>query len=125
MVLTWAGLDTGGSEAEPLVRVRLGLEGVRVIDGGRGAALPARATVVKVTACLQGRRETGGGFTLALKHSTSGWCECSCVQMQVCVCLLTKQSVSLGPVQPAAHCVWQQSLGLSPLHRGQSDAQFT
>jgi len=27
---------------------------------------------------------------------------------------LTKQSVSLGPVQPPAHSVWQHSLGLVP-----------
>lgn len=37
---------------------------------------------------------------------------------------LTRQSVSLGPVQPAAHCLWQQSLGEGPLHRWQL-AQFT
>lgn len=32
---------------------------------------------------------------------------------------LTRQSECLGPVQPAAHCSWQQSVGFVPLQRGQ------
>lgn len=31
----------------------------------------------------------------------------------------TRQSECLGPVQPAAHCSWQQSVGFVPLQRGQ------
>lgn len=31
----------------------------------------------------------------------------------------TRQSECLGPVQPAAHCSWQQSVGFLPLQRGQ------
>ena len=38
--------------------------------------------------------------------------------------LVTRQSESLGPVHPAAHCMWQQSLGREPLHRWQPDAQL-
>lgn len=30
----------------------------------------------------------------------------------------TRQSECLGPVQPAAHCSWQQSVGFVPLQRG-------
>lgn len=39
--------------------------------------------------------------------------------------ILTRQSESLGPVQPAAHCMWQQSLGSGPLQRRHPDAQCT
>lgn len=31
----------------------------------------------------------------------------------------TRQSECLGPVQPAAHCSWQQSVASVPLQRGQ------
>lgn len=44
----------------------------------------------------------------------------------VCMCLwFTRQSESFGPVHPAAHCMWQQSLGRGPLHRWQPDAHLT
>lgn len=35
----------------------------------------------------------------------------------------TRQSECLGPVQPAAHCSWQQSVGFGPLQRAQPPAQ--
>lgn len=35
-----------------------------------------------------------------------GWCS-----------IITRQSLSRGPVHPAAHWLWQQSLGTFPLHR--------
>lgn len=41
----------------------------------------------------------------------------------VCVSF-TRQSESLGPVHPAAHCMWQQSLARGPLHRWQPDAHL-
>lgn len=55
-VLTRAGLDTGGAEAELPVLVGLGLEGDRVVDGRGRTVVLTHATVVEVTTRL--RRDT-------------------------------------------------------------------
>lgn len=108
---------TGGTEAELLVGVRFGLIRHRVIDGRSGAVVFTCATVVKVPASLRGRREKRW-YKLT---PSSGWNDLK----YKCERKHTRQSESLGPVQPAAHWTWQQSLASRPLQRLQPDVQGT
>lgn len=50
------------------------------------------------------------GFTKLFTHSLL------IVLHDIMCVVLTRQSVGLGPVQPAAQCSLQQSMGLGPLH---------
>lgn len=109
MVLTGTRLHAGSSKAELPVRVWFGLKGGGVVDGGRRTVLLTHSAVVEVTASLQ------RGRTLQKKTPT---------RTRTVLLSLTRQSESLGPVHPAAHCMWQQSLGREPLHRWQPDAQL-
>lgn len=117
--LTRTRLDTGRSKVKLPMWVGLGLKRDGVIGGGQWTVLFTYTAVVEVTTSLQrGRRKRvspvrkrkKGDYTVDKKTKTTG--------------LFTRQSESLGPVHPAAHCRWQQSLGRGPLHRWQPDAHL-
>lgn len=112
MVLTRARLHTGSSKAELPVRVWLGLKRGGVVDRRRGTVLLTHTAVVEVTTSLQSGRKITPIHEPPLK------------KCRTALLLRTRQSESLGPVHPAAHCMWQQSLGREPLHRWQPDAQL-
>lgn len=109
MVLTRTRLHTGRSKAELPVRVWFGLKRGRVVERRRRTVLLTHTAVIEVTTSLQ-RGTTHLTAREKQKNKTG--------------LLLTRQSESLGPVHPAAHCMWQQSLGREPLHRWQPDAQL-
>lgn len=86
---------TGGAEAELLVGVWFGLVRHRVIDGGRRAVVFARAAVVEVPTSLRGRKKRIQAYSkFRMKYP----------KIQLGKETRTRQSESLGPVQPAAHC---------------------
>lgn len=79
--------------------VGLGLKRDGVIGGGQWTVLFTYTAVVEVTTSLQGgrrkhvspvRKRKKGDYTVDKKTKTTG--------------LFTRQSESLGPVHPAAHC---------------------
>lgn len=113
MVLTGTRLHAGSSKVELPVRVWFGLKGGRVVDGGRRTAVLTHIAVIEVTTSLQRGRTLHTPWGKKTENKTG-----------TVLMLLTRQSESLGPVHPAAHCMWQQSLGRGPLHRWQPDAQL-
>lgn len=97
--LTRTRLDTGRSKVKLPMWVGLGLKRDGVIGGGQWTVLFTYTAVVEVTTSLQrGRRKhvspvrkrKKGDYTVDKKTKTTG--------------LFTRQSESLGPVHPAAHC---------------------
>lgn len=88
-----------------------------VVDHSLWALRHAGARVVEVPAGLQNAiYNTGTLFSLHLRFLYCNmW---KYLIIKACGRLgLTKQSVSLGPVQPPAHSTWQHSLGFLPKQR--------
>lgn len=117
--LTWTCLDAGGSEVELFQWIGFGLKNVGFVADGWRAVLLTFAAVVEVSTRL-GIRGTRKRVTPVVTNDslTDDNADRYLINMSVCMSF-TKQSKSLGPVHPAAHCMWQQSLGRGPLHRRQ------
>lgn len=87
----------------------------------------ADAAVVEVEAGLGDRQWVGTGLfgpgvPRAIGQHWMG-CPSPCSLRAGAQRAHTRQSECLGPVQPAAHCSWQQSVGCGPLQRAQPLAQ--
>lgn len=127
--LTGAGGHAAGTKGVSTLRVVHGLEGVCVVGDEGWAVQLTDTTMIEVEA---GLAETGRWWSLGCFHlCTSGIRAGPGKTPTPCVLegwprarTRTRQSECLGPVQPAAHCSWQQSVGSRPLHRAQPLVQM-
>lgn len=133
LALTGTGGHTAGTEGVSALRVGHGFERVRVVGDQGWAVQLTDATVVEVKAGLGGGAGQGqaagghwapGSFLVCKEQQgRSRWGDPSPCTHPRAPWAHTRQSECLGPVQPAAHCSWQQSVGFGPLQRAQPPAQ--